>query len=668
MLQWNCRSILSASVDLFCLVNQLSPDIILLQETWLTNEKNFHLKSYRCFRLDRPTRGGGLITFISGKICHKAKVIFQVMDPDCEMLTVEMVLPGCFPMYIINTYFPYGVQSTSFLDRALSFCGRDILISGDFNSHHISWCVKTDSCGNRLWNWSLDKNFSCKNSGSCTFVRGLNCSTIDLTFTSNTLSVSSWSTIDSATNSDHLPVIYEISRPVTFAAEQTNTFINYSIFKNCLISAISSVSDVSDEQKSMIICSALETSRKKSEFMVQSKKQNLFNPWWNSECSRDFKRRKAAWKSLLHNQCPKNWSDYKFYRTIFKHTVSKAKDDYDTKHYDFLSKAKNKSALFKFLRSRKILQCPNIDSLVYSDEEIKQILKDIANGLESRFSSLLSPYTKVAIPSDDYNEISMNELATVMQGLPNSAPGGDGVTTKMLKILFREAPHILLAIVNHSIKFSWIPSNWKIAKIIPVLKNNSAGYTLDNIRPIALTSNLVKLIERILYARLMKLVEDKEIFSPFQIGFRPGCSIWHAHVDLESRINLARRHRQIAALVTLDISKAYDSVEHKILLDQLKFHDIPNYIVRWFSEFLTGREFYCSLKGHSSGIHFQARGVPQGAVTSPLLFNVLLSTIPSHDGVYTYVYADDIAFLRQTLIYIRYIITYKRICVPLKIG
>lgn len=100
----------------------------------------------------------------------------------------------------------------------------------------------------------------------------------------------------------------------------------------------------------------------------------------------------------------------------------------------------------------------------------------------------------------------------------------------------------------------------KSLKYFQFLKNYSAGYTPVNIRPIALTSNLVKLIERILYARLMKLVEDKEVFSRFQIGFRPGCSIWHAHVDLESRIKLARRHRQIAALVTLDISKAYDSV------------------------------------------------------------------------------------------------------------
>lgn len=227
--------------------------------------------------------------------------------------------------------------------------------------------------------------------------------------------------------------------------------------------------------------------------------------------------------------------------------------------------------------------------------------------------------------------------------MPHAAPGVDGITSKIIKNLFKESPDDLLDVVNYSIQFS-IPSRWKLTKIIPILKNNGDGYTLDNSQPIALTSNLVKLIERILNFWLIKLVEDKDALSPFQIGFRTGCSIWHAHVDLESCIKLARRQRQIAALVTLDISKAYDSVEHEVLLNRLINLDFPKYITKWFSEFLTDREFYCSLKGCPSHRHRQSCRVPQGAVTSPLLFNILLSSIPCHNDIYTYVYADDIAF------------------------
>lgn len=167
---------------------------------------------------------------------------------------------------------------------------------------------------------------------------------------------------------------------------------------------------------------------------------------------------------------------------------------------------------------------------------------------------------------------------------------------------------------------------------------------LDNIRPIALTSNVVKLIERVLHIRIMKFLTDNTLLSPCQIGFRPGCSIWCAHVDLEGRIKLARHRRQYAALVTLDLAKAYDSVEHVILLNVLNSLGFPRYIINWTYKFLKDRKFYCSQRGLVTQKYSQTRGVPQGSVLSPVLFNILLSSIPLCDSVQVYVYADDIAF------------------------
>lgn len=123
-----------------------------------------------------------------------------------------------------------------------------------------------------------------------------------------------------------------------------------------------------------------------------------------------------------------------------------------------------------------------------------------------------------------------------------------------------------------------------------------------------------------------------------------GCSIWCAHVDLESRIQLARRRREYCALVTLDLAKAYDKVEHSILIKQMENYRFPNYITAWVSEFLREREFYCFKDGCSSNKYRQKRGVPQGAVLSPVLFNIFLSSIPTHQDIQLYVYADDIAF------------------------
>lgn len=102
---------------------------------------------------------------------------------------------------------------------------------------------------------------------------------------------------------------------------------------------------------------------------------------------------------------------------------------------------------------------------------------------------------------------------------------------------------------------------------------------------------MVKLIERVLHCRITIWMTDNLILSPNQIGFRANCSIWCAHADLESRIQLARKRREYSALMKLDIAKAYDSVEHSILLDILQRRNFPYYITAWVAEFCDQENF-----------------------------------------------------------------------------
>lgn len=161
-------------------------------------------------------------------------------------------------------------------------------------------------------------------------------------------------------------------------------------------------------------------------------------------------------------------------------------------------------------------------------------------------------------------------MADVVSQLSEASPGPDGITVPMLQFLFEETPEDLLNIVNTSLKDSWIPPEWKLSKIVSLLNNKGLGYVPDKIRPISLTSNFVKLVERILHGRLMRFLESNKILSPTQIGFRPGNSIWKAHIDIESRVKLARSLKHVSALVTLDITKAYESVEDAISMSHLE--------------------------------------------------------------------------------------------------
>lgn len=645
ILHWNCRSIHSASTDLLYLSCKFNPDIIALQETWLSAHNSFYLPNFRSFRLDRPSKGGGLAFFVNNKISSKIKTSYKSISPECEIFALDITLPGCSPFSLVNLYFPLGVQDTRCLDMAVSsWCTEKIMV-GDFNSHHTSWGFRTDQCGQRLWDWSIDHNLSCLNARTPTFIRDRSRSALDLSFISSGISSVSWTTLDCATNSDHLPVLFEISCPIIPSYSQARTFINYSKFKNDLEVALTTPTEDNDENKAMKLSAVIKRTFKKAEFSIESDTRKPCSQWWNSECSRDHRRRQAAWKQLIHNQSPKNWADYKFIAATFKRTVAKAKEDYDKKHFDFLSKPRNKKALFRYMRSRKILpSLANSDYDRLSTEEMTNSLEAIGRGLANRFSSTLTINWQKSSIKTDYEKVTLSEMSSVIRNLPSSAPGPDGITVPMIKILFQISPGDVLNLINYSLSNAWIPHDWKIARVIPILKKQGSGFNIDNIRPISLTSHLIKIIERVLNNRIKVWMADKLILKPFQIGFRSECSIWCAHADLESRIQLARKRRQYAVLVTLDIAKAYDSVEHSILLNSLHECDFPRYIVDWVAEFLKSREFYCAKDGCHSSKFKQQRGVPQGAVLSPLLFNVLMSSIPIERDITVYIYADDIAF------------------------
>lgn len=202
-----------------------------MQETWLSVNNSFHLNSYRSFRLDLPSRGGGLAFFINNKISLKAKISYKYMSPQCEIFALDITLPGCLHFSFVNLYFSEAVQETRHLDMPVrSWCKEKILV-GDFNSNHTCWGFRTDQCGKRLWEWSVDNNLSCFNARTPTFIRSQSRSALDLSFVSSAISTSSWTALDCATSSDHFPISFEISCPTIPPCSHVRIFVHYNNIK-----------------------------------------------------------------------------------------------------------------------------------------------------------------------------------------------------------------------------------------------------------------------------------------------------------------------------------------------------------------------------------------------------------------------------------------------------
>lgn len=148
-----------------------------------------------------------------------------------------------------------------------------------------------------------------------------------------------------------------------------------------------------------------------------------------------------------------------------------------------------------------------------------------------------------------------------------------------------------------------------------------------------------------LHVRLSKLVSDNHLLQSCEIGFRWVFSIWFPHVDL-NRIRLAKESGHVW---TLDIRKAYYSVEHSAMVDKFVACNVPTHAISWIQKFWSSRLFFTLTGSIIREMYTQTRGISQGSVLLPLLFSTLISFIPTISGVSTYVYANDMAFFALAL-------------------
>ena len=230
---------------------------------------------------------------------------------------------------------------------------------------------------------------------------------------------------------------------------------------------------------------------------------------------------------------------------------------------------------------------------------------------------------------------------------PRKAAGPDGITTDPLLHLTTYARTRLLEVANLSWMSGEVPMIWRRSIIVPVHKPGKPDGEVSSYRPISLTSNVAKVIERLVAARLLDFVERRGILSRFQAGFRPGRSAEDQVLRLAesvcARFEEQRNKRTVLALI--DFSRAFDKVWHLGLAHKMLRAGIPKCCVHWTRQFLCDRRACVRINGEHSRSRVFRAGVPQGAVLSPLLFLIyiddLVNALP-HD-IEISLYADDVA-------------------------
>ena len=242
----------------------------------------------------------------------------------------------------------------------------------------------------------------------------------------------------------------------------------------------------------------------------------------------------------------------------------------------------------------------------------------------------------------DLQSVDSKTVREILHSLRvNKAAGLDKVPARLVRDAETELAPSITYLINKSIKDGSVPALWKVARVTPLYKAEDK-LLVENYRPISVLPVLSKVMERVVHTQMSAYLDQSGFLYSHQYGFRRGHSTAQAIGQLNNWALEAIDGGKVTGVLFVDTSKAFDSINHNVLLGKLEHMGLSRRALRWFTSYLTDRRQSVWINGETSETHQIALGVPQGSILGPLLFNIYINSLPKAvEKSRLIMYADD---------------------------